>query len=114
MSTFDYESINKTITTGAIVALVVSTVFGFILCIGTIIIIVCLIKRCNQSSRSRVHEAVLHQPFHYSNYSLPQNSFNTTSTTDHPPVYLSAPPPYQIALLSNNVPNSGFMKPPYR
>ncbi len=80
------------IATGAIIAIVIGSITGFAICIGLIVIIVCILRHCN---RTRSPGMVLQQqqpPYPHS--WTTQYPPSTTSVSNYSPEYQSAPPPY--------------------
>ncbi len=84
-----YSSSSSSVSTVLIVGAVVGTVVGLAICIGSIVIIICLVKHCFKP-RTPIQNGVILQP--YAPY--PDNISN------YPPQYPNYPPPYQ-----NNAPN---------
>ncbi|CAF0829907.1 unnamed protein product [Rotaria sp. Silwood1] len=106
MSSNNYDTINKTLSVGAIVAIVVSSIIGLIICVTFIIVVVCIIKFCNRP-RYPIHQGiVLQSPYQYVSDASPQYPSNMTSVSNYPPSYSTVPPPY-------NAPASDYTKPPY-
>jgi hypothetical protein len=106
MSSQNIDSIGKTVSTGIIVAVVLSSIFGLALCIGAIVVIVCIIKRCNRP-RYPINQGMVLQPsYPYPHSMETQYPYNTTSVANYPPAYQSVPPPY-------NAPASDYTKAPY-
>jgi len=97
MSLYDYESITNTLTTGAIIAIVVGSVCGLIFLIGIIICIVCIVKRSNRSRAVATQGMVLQQPQPYQYPQSWSNQYppNMTSVANYPPSpYQPTAPPY--------------------
>jgi hypothetical protein len=100
-----YSSSSSSVSTVLIVGAVVGAVVGLAICIGCIVIIICLVKH-SFKPRTPIQNGVVLQP--YAPY--PDNISN------YPPQYPNYPPPYQ-----NNAPNyppqdssiDSKIRPPY-
>ena len=98
MSSRDFDSIQNTFSTGIIITIVVSSVFGLAFCIGVIIVIVCLIKYFNRprsiNNMHRIAQPIYPYPHSWSTVYPP----NVTSVSNYP----SAPPPYSADVTELN------------
>jgi hypothetical protein len=106
MSSRDIDSLSNALSTGVIVAIVIGSIIGLALCIGSIIIIVCIIKHCNRPSRLGTQGMVLQQPNSYPHSWTANYPPDITSVANYPPAYPSLPPPYTASA-------SDYTKPPY-
>jgi MFS superfamily sulfate permease-like transporter len=96
-----YYSVSNTLTTGAIIAIVVGSVVGLAILIGVIIAIVCVIKQINRSNNIR-RQGMIVQPAPPYPQSWPnQYPPNTTSIANYPP----SAPPYTASAPSYATPN---------
>jgi len=96
MSSDNIDEFANKLSTGVIIAVVISSIVGLAICIGIIVLIVCIIKQCSRPSYPRHQGMVLQQPY---SYPYPQSWTsqyppNMTSVSNYPPAYESVPPPY--------------------
>ncbi len=91
MPSDDYDKLSNVISTGAIIAIVIGSITGLAICIGLIVILVCIMKHCN---RRRSPGMVLQQQQPYPHSWTTQYPPSTTSVSNYPPGYQPAPPPY--------------------
>ncbi len=82
------DTFGNTVSTGLIVAAVLSAVFGIIFVIGSIVVVICIIKQCNKS-RSAVANGGMFQP--YAPYPNNIPNYPPQFPSPYPPPY---PPPY--------------------
>ncbi|CAF2505672.1 unnamed protein product [Rotaria sp. Silwood2] len=106
MPSNNYDTLNNTLSVGAIVAIVVCSVIGLFICIICIIVVVCIIKFFNRPRYPIQQGVVLQHPHQYPSNAPPQYPYNLTSVSNYPPPYQTLPPPY-------NAPASDYTKPPY-
>ena len=93
MSISKSDSLVNVLTTGTIIAIVISVIIGLAICIGLAVILVCLIKHCSKSNVVAVEGVVL-EPYSYPQSWTTQYPPNLTSVSHYPPPYQSLPPPY--------------------
>jgi len=105
MAASDFETINHVLSIGTIIAIVIGSIFGALLCITFLVIVICIIKRCNRSRYSRRDDMILQESYLYPPSWTNQYPPNLTSVANYPPAYQAAPPPYTAAY-------SGYIKPP--
>ena len=101
-SSQNFDRISNVLSTGVIIAIVIGSIIGLALCIWTIIIIVCVIKRLNRPRYPATQGMVLQQPYTYPHSWATQYPPDTTSVANYP----SVPPPYTASSATNT-------KPPY-
>lgn len=96
MSSSSFNAITNALSIGAIVAIVVGSVIGLAILIGSIIAIVCIVKHLNRSKSVGTRGMILQQP---QPYPYPQSWSNQypptiTSVANYPPEYPPTAPPY--------------------
>lgn len=94
MGSDNYDTISNVLSTGTIVAIVIGAIIGLATCIGFIVIVICIIKNCNQRRDPRGQGIVLQPTYPYPHSWTTQYPPNTTSVANYPPSYESLPPPY--------------------
>ncbi|CAF1062588.1 unnamed protein product [Adineta steineri] len=104
MTTPNLSTVNDFISSGAIVAIILGSIFGLALCVGTIIIIICIIKHRNQSRCPIIDQMSSQQTYAYPHSWASLYPPETTSITNYPSVY-DSPPPY-VASTSDYVKTS--------
>jgi hypothetical protein len=92
MSSSTYYSISNALSIGTIIAIVVGSVVGLAILIGSIIVIVCIVKHLNRSKTIGTRGMVLQQPqpYPYPQSLSTQYPPTITSVSNYPPAY----PPY--------------------
>lgn len=108
MSSSSFETINTALTTGTIIAIVVGSIFGLVLLIGTIVTIACIVRYLNRSKRESAHHASA-QPVAPQPYSYPQawsNAYSTgtVNTPHYPTMYQTVSAPYTMPPMSETKP----------
>lgn len=88
------EDFADALSTGAIVAIVIGAIIALAVCIGFIVILVCIVNHCNRPKHPHPQGMALQQPYSYSNTWSSQYPPNMTTVSNYPPSYESAPPPY--------------------
>lgn len=92
----DYDDFANKLSTGVIIAIVISSIVGLAICIGTIVVIICIIKQCSRPRYPQHQGVILQQPYAnpYPQSWTAQYPPNMTSVSNYPPSYESVPPPY--------------------
>lgn len=94
MPVSDIDDIADVLSKGTIIAIVVSSVIGVALLIVFIVILICIINRCNKPRHPQTQGIILQQPYSYTQTWPTQYPQNLTSVSNYPPPYESVPPPY--------------------
>lgn len=94
MSSRDIDSVRNALSTGVIVAIVVGSVVGLAVCIGCIIVVLCLVKYANRSRSASRQQVALQPTYPYPHSWATHYPPNTVSVVNHPDAYPSMPPPY--------------------
>ncbi|CAF0991252.1 unnamed protein product [Rotaria sordida] len=99
MSSSNFNTISKVLTTGTIIAIVAGSITGLALLIATIVIIICIVKHLNRSRNVAAGGMILQpsQPYSYPSSWSYQYPPNMTSVANYPPPYQSAVPSYTTA-----------------
>jgi hypothetical protein len=108
-----YNTISNALTTGTIIAIAVGSIGGLAVCIGIIIVIVCVVKHTNR--RQAATRGMVIQPAQ--TYPYPQqwqNQYppNTTSVANYPP-NMNAMGNYPPGMTNNYPPTYSAAGPPY-
>jgi hypothetical protein len=90
MSTHDIDSGEKVLSAGVIVAIVIGAIFLATFCVGTMVVVVCLIRHWNRS-RYPATQAVVLRPAYVSPHAC---TWNTPMVANYSAFYQSVPPPY--------------------
>jgi len=91
MSSSSVDTLDKAVSTTAIIAAVVGTVFGIISCIGFIVIIICIIKHCNKPRGAVTTNGIILGSYPQYPNNAPYYPPYTNNVPNYPPQY---PPSY--------------------
>lgn len=96
MSAYDLQNVTDNISTGVIIAIVISSIVGLAICIGVITIIICIIRQCSRPRHPPHQGIILQQPYSHPHPQSWTTQYppNITSVANYPPAYESVPPPY--------------------
>jgi hypothetical protein len=99
MTSSTYNTINNALTIGTIISIVVGSVIGFVVLIGAIIFIICIIKHLNRSKNIGRQGRILQpaQTYPYPQSWSNQYPSNITSVANYPPTdppYIASAPNY--------------------
>ena len=97
---YDDDSLVSALSTGTLIAIIISSIIGLAICIGFIVLLICLIKHCSKS-RGIGSQGMVLQPHPYPHSWTTQYPSNMTSVSNYPPPYQSVPPPYTAPDQSN-------------
>ena len=90
MTTHEIDSGEKVLSAGVIVAIVIGAIFLATFCLGTMVIILCLIRHWARSRYPTTQTVVLRSAY----VSPPACTSNTPIVVNYSTFYQSVPPPY--------------------
>jgi len=88
MSSSSPDTLSKAVSTTAIIAAVVGTVLGIAFCIGSIVIIICIIKHLNKP-RGAVSNGMILEPYPTYPNNAPYYPPYPNNVANYPPSYTS-------------------------
>jgi hypothetical protein len=111
----DFDALTNALSTGSIIAIVIGSIIGLVVCIGFIFIVIFIINHCNKPRYLTTQGMVLQQQYPYphswtadyppSTTSISNYPPETTVDSNYPPPYQSLPPPYTASAPESTKPS---------